>query len=783
MGHRMAESTFPRRFGVSFSGLLVTLVVALNPACGGCGEQPAEGEGENEPGNGSLTCEGNADCPSGLCESGVCVEGNLPGQDGGVALGDGGGLAGGELTVQPGELVEFGAQLIGYPVTQDVILINSGAGPLKILAVLLDTETSEFTATPEGTLGETLDGGDNMVVQVTHTPADGSPDSAELKILHDGPGGITTVTLLADFKGDATFAATLDQDTIEPSVETVDFGEIDPASPLVQRLWLRNTGREDSVLEISDITLTPPTVGFTLVDEPTLPRSLGAWSAGLCVDGSTAGCPPGADACTDQVCVDDEGEPINALPIDIEYTSATLPVQATLTIEHNALGAVQQTDIALVGSPTQPDITLDPDAVDFGVALVGAPTAPEVVVTVTNDGPGPLLITKVTEPNEPAFSFDFSRPVPTIDGDPALRLDNGATPLDITVTFTPSAGEAYTAFLLIETNDGDELQINLPIQGVGLVCQDNAHVNLSTGMCQCDEGFISCGGVCKVPGATACGDACTDCTAVPGFGLGTAASCETGGTCAYTCEGGYYDHDDGNDGAPGDQSWNGCEYRCDVEPAFPSEYSCDGRDEDCNGVADDGLDPDFDDRTGNNNTRAQAVSISPIDFIDATAGNPAPVTLTGHSLYPEGDTDWFRVVATEGDGSLSCAEEIPCIEGGQENYLTTFEVVSPNGLDYDVQVWAPTYPNYSDPNGDGTMFNDSDGDNYIGLQWSRASNLATCVLCNLLDINCFDGGYGCAFDDSQVFFVNVRPQPGSQDTYSCENYELKVQSISLPPGS
>lgn len=764
----------------SFSTVPLLMAVLLaHPACDGCGgAPPATDAGETAVG----VCEGDADCAGGVCVGGECLAaGGEDGGPGGQPGADAGPEAQGELSVQPGLDVEFGAQLIGYPVTQDIILINTGDASLKIFAVLLDQDGDEFTAEPEGNLGVDVGAGDNIVVQVTHTPADGTPDFGELKVLHDGVGGIVTINLSADFKGDAELSSTLAIDTLEPSVEIVGFGENEPGVPATQTLWLRNTGRQDSVLTISDLTLTPTTVGFSIASEPDLPIALSAWSNALCPDGTTTACPPDAAACDDLVCVDDVGDPLHALPLTVEYLAGLAPVTATLSIEHDTDGAVQETDITLTGSPTQPDILVEPAMVDFGVSLVDAPVPAEVVVTVSNVGPGPLLIERVVEPDEPAFELDYSRPVPMIDGDPALRLDNGATPLEITVTFAPPTNEAYTAFLVLHTNDGDELQVNIPLEGVGLICQDNAHVDGSSGVCVCDEGYLTCGAECRLPGATACGDSCTDCTAVPGLSLGTQAACGTGGACEYSCTGGYYDLDDGSDGTPGDNDWNGCEYRCEVDPAFQSEFTCDGRDEDCNGVIDDGLDPDLEDRNGANNTRPTAALVSPIDEVPATPNAGATETLSQRSLYPAGDQDWFRVRAVEGDGSLSCAEEIPCLEGGQENYRTVFEVVSPNGLDYDIQVWAPTYPNYDDPNGTGTTFSDSNNDDTIALDWSRSSSLASCVLCNGFGINCFDGGYGCAFPDSQWFWVNIKPAAGQSG--SCEPYELKVTSISLPPGS
>ncbi len=759
---------------VSFGLLLIA-------GCEGCGGTNVGGM--DAGGGGVISCEVNDDCSGGHCQGGVCVPGLDPNADDDAGSdplsGEDGGTTEdpiGVLAVLPGTTVEFGAQLLGYPVTVDVTLSNVGDADLTLLALLLDDDTGEFSADPSGTMNVVLAPGDSMLVHVTHTPSDGTPDAAELKVLHDGEGNITTLALFAEFKGDASLSLSEDLAVITPSAEQVNFGEVDSGATVLTTLWVRNTGSSDSILTLDELTVTPATAGFAIENELALPLSIGAWSTALCPSADVAECPPGASACEDTVCVDDAGEPLNAVPIDLSFTAGPLPAQATLTLDHD--GA--QTDVLLTGLPTQPDIAVSPAEAAFGPVLVGAPTPAEIVVTVENVGAGPLLITKVVEPlTTTVFSFDYSRPVPKVDGDPALRIDSGATPLEVTVTFTPEAAEGYAAVLTLHTSDGDSLSLPITLQGTGVVCQANAHVD-PNGACVCDDGHIACGGECKLPGATACGAGCVDCTAVNGIGPGTNASCSIGGSCEYQCAPNYWDIDNATDGNPGGSSWNGCEYACVQQAGFEI---CNGVDDECDGAIDDGLPRDASDTPTRNDTRAAAKVRSPIDEVPATKAPGSTSTLTGHTLYPAGDQDWFKVTAVEADSGFACANEIPCFEGGQENYQTDFEVISPNGLNYDIEVWAPTGFNYDDPNGEGLNFTDTNSDNKISLEWSRASSFGDCLFCAGFDIGCFEGGYGCAFDDSQVFFVRIKPQAGQSTTFSCEPYELKVTSISLPPGS
>lgn len=771
------RASFVRPLGWCSYGVFALLIAACD-GCGGTGVSVDEDAGADPVG----ICEDHSDCPSGRCEGGNCIP-VAPHDAGPLAdAGSGGdedaGPQIGVLAVHPSLDVEFGAQLLGYPVTVDVTLSNVGNAPLTILAVLLDDDTGEFSADPSGTMNVRLAPGDNMLVHLTHTPSDGVPDAAEVKILHDGEGNLTTLSLFAEFKGDAALSLSEDLAVITPSTEALAFGELEPGASTTKTLWVRNIGSADSILTVSSATITPTTAGFALVNPPSFPVALGAWNTVLCPSGDASACPPGASACEDTICIDDEGRPLNALPIEVEFTASALPSQATLTLRHDEGGGVTQTDIALTGLPTQPELYLSPTEVAFGPTLVGAPTPTQVVVTVDNIGAGPLLITRVVEPTATtAFTFSYSRPVPKLVGDPYLRIDAGTTPLEITVTFTPSAAEGYAAALTLHTNDNGALQLPIPLSGSGVVCQANAHVD-ANGTCVCDTGFIACGGECKQPGPTACGNACVDCTAVAGLGAGTNASCSVAGTCEYSCAPNYWDID-GDLGNPGTSGWNGCEYACVKQSNFEI---CNRVDDNCDGQVDEGLQVDASDTPTRNDTRANAKVVPPIHEVPATKAPGSTSTLTGHTLYPAGDQDWFKVKAIEADSGFDCAEEVPCIEGGQENYQTRFEIVSPAGLTYDIQVWAPTGSNYDNPNGTGMLFEDNDHDGVITLNWSRASSFGDCLLCLFLDV-CFPGGYGCGFDDSQVFFVNVKPRAGHEGDFSCEPYELKVTSISLPPGS
>lgn len=747
-------------------------------ACEGCAEAPPSTKDGGPSGGGGggggtpLSCEDDDDCPTGeRCAAGLCQqapEGDAGpgGEDAGTTGEDAGPPPAARLEVLPGDQVEFGAQLLGVPVTRELTLHNAGDAPLTLLALILDDNSGEFSATPTGTVNEVLEPGDGFVVTVSHTPTDGVPDAAELKVLHDGPGNLLNIALFAEFKGDAALSATDDLAVTMPNSETLDFGLLDPGATRTLTLWVRNTGRTDSILTLSDVTLTPPSAGFALDTEPDLPLALGAWSAALCENDASA-CPPGATACTDGVCVDDNGAPLHALPLDVTFTAGELASEATLTLEHDAAGvAGTQTDIRLVGGPTEPELSVSPAELDFGLALVGAP-APSRTITVSNAGAGPLRIRRVTEPAEPALSFDYSRPVPRIDGDAALTILPGGEPLVITVSFSPTSAQAYASFLSLQTNDPAALDVPVPIRGSGIVCQDNAHVN-AQGECECDAGFNACGDACLADAPSVCGPSCTDCTTV-NLGGGTAAECVQG-ECRYSCEQAWYDLDGDLSAAPTSPSWDGCEYGCLRHPALDIEL-CNGVDDTCNGEVDEGLPPDQSDQSAANSTCSTATVLSTESApLDATTNGATNVFQ--RTIYPTGDQDWFKIVVQEGENSPSCADELPCIEGGREAYRSHFSLTAPSGRSFALEVFVPEY--YDECDAGVTLTG-----NPITHEWERSSDLLGCFLCGLGGF-CYPGGYGCAFDDRQVYYVRVKASAGRPNDFSCEPYTLTVTTTALP---
>ena|GEM_PF-2396187 len=775
----LSQLRLGRPAGFLWCALLAAVFVV--GGCDGCSNTPPDDDDAGsgpavvvEPEPGADTCVIDGDCADNqTCEGGLCVSSVVDAGGGGdVDAGgggdvDAGGPPMGRLQVLPDALVEFGAQRLGVPVERDVTVVNVGNAPLTVLTVILNNnETQEFAADPTGNLNEELLPGDQFTFRVSHTPVDGQADEAELNVLHNGEGNLTTVTFIAEFKGDPAFNIHDDVTNLMENVTTVDFGEIASDQTAQRRLYVRNTGRSDSLLAITDLSLTPAEGDFAFDDEFDFPILLSSWASGLCPDGSVDECPDEADACTDQVCVDADGLPLHALIVDLTYTPGISAATATLTVD-TSLDGDTAFDVELSGTPTQPNAVVSPTEVMFGPALVGA-TSPEQTFELSNDGQGPLYVTRVEFPaNDSAFVVEFNAPVPTEDGHPPLTLQPGAPPLVGTVTFTPEAAEGYTGFVTLHTNDSDSLTLPIGLSGTGVECPANAEVN-AMGECVCSEGFNDCGGTCVDNNTlTACGASCTDCTSA-NIGAGTDAQC-VDGTCEFTCREAYYDLDEDLSTDPFGGNWDGCEYLCTQQPALQFEL-CNRIDDNCDGVVDENLPPDQDDISLPNNSCASATNLG---TVNATPNGV--ISTFQRTIYPSADNDWFQIMVAEGDDNPECVlDDVPCFEGGYQSYSTEFALTSPSGAAYSLEVTVPVFWEGQDvcasPASNKTVLTGAS----ITHDWDRSSDLFDCILCGILgDDWCYEGGYGCFFRDYQPYWIRVVPTGGADD-FSCEPYTLVI---------
>lgn len=744
---RLRSWPLPTRLSLPASWYLAfAACAAFSAACTQCGDVPpgSVGDGGSLPrsdGGTFVSCENESDCPSDhMCANGLC---RAKAVDAGSELDAGGGGAGDDasvpesrLDVLPGLELEFGAQLLGVTVTRELILQNGGNADLTVFAVILDDDSGEFEATPTGTLSERLRPGEALVVTVSHTPADGIPDFAELKVLHDGPSSLANIELFAEFKGDAALSLSTELEVTMPNVEMLDFGEVFPGETVERTMWVRNTGRSDSILTISDITLTPESAGFTWLDEMDLPYPLGAWSAAACVD-DVAVCPPSSAACEDGVCVDEAGAPVFALPLRISYTAADAPASATLTLEHDAAGiADTQTDVLLAGTPSQPELSASTTELNFGPVLVGGPVG-LLRFQVDNQGAGPLRISRLVPPQNSVFSVTSSPSLPSEAGQLPFILAPDDAPIEVEVTFTPHAADSFAGFVKLQSNDPTSPEYTVTISGTGISCQAHAHVS-AAGVCECDAGYRDCAGECLLAGPDACGPSCIRCDERGGATRECVAD-----QCEYSCTRPYYDLNDDLGQAQG-QTSDGCEYLCSQNPAQAEQ--CNSVDDDCDGEIDNGLPADAKE---NNNSCSNRKTLTQVN----TGGTSQFST---YSIYPLGDDDWYQIRVNEENDNI-CVYCIDC-----ESYSTQFELIDqPDNQDYVLEVRR------LDAGCGSTQLPSTRNGKKVVDDWSACPSFWACSVRG-------EDNHGCGSQDYKDYIVRVRPRDGNQTNQSCETYTLQV---------
>ena len=348
-----------------------------------CAEPPAP-PGDSEP---ECVLDGDCDDPALVCRERVCVvaipsEGEGEGEGG---EGEGEGEAPiGILTVLPGDDVEFGAVRLGVPVERNITLKNTGPVALTIVQISLDdNDDGTFAAEPSGSLNQVLEPDAEIGVLLVHTPDDGVPEVAELKVLHTGANQLTSVVLRAEFKGVSTMSVTDQAGLLSPDVVDVDLGDVAIGESRSIALFVRNDGDGDSVLTLSDATLTPANTGFGL-SVSALPRALSSFD-GLCT-ADVVECPPGTAACTAGVCVDAAGTPVDAVAVTLTFAPTTTDArEAALTLRSDVGGIANTgTDIVVRGRGVAGQLAIDPAAVTFDEVFVGVPE--RQTVTVTNIG-------------------------------------------------------------------------------------------------------------------------------------------------------------------------------------------------------------------------------------------------------------------------------------------------------------------------------------------------------------------------------------------------------------
>ncbi|UCE17402.1 MAG: choice-of-anchor D domain-containing protein [Gemmatimonadota bacterium] len=113
--------------------------------------------------------------------------------------------------------------------------------------------------------------------------------------------------------------------------------------------------------------------------------------------------------------------------------------------------------VSLSGEGVAPDIALSAAGHDFGGVIVG--DSEEWVLTISNDGSGPLTVNSVSSDHS-----DFSVTSPSFPQMVAIGEN-----IDVTITFEPTGQGTESATLTVSSNDPDEPSVRLSLDGEALV--------------------------------------------------------------------------------------------------------------------------------------------------------------------------------------------------------------------------------------------------------------------------------------------------------------------------
>ncbi len=439
--------------------VIMACFVMLLSACSN--EVPAPvntGEDDNTPTQSA--CLFDSDCETGqICSSGVCLNDTIitvtdagtmlsytPGEDASVLLA--------QLEMSETGTIEFGAQRLGVSVERTLELENVGNLPLTLVHIVINNDPqNEFDVSPGGNMNRVLEPGEVLQLTIEHTPKDATSDFSMLQVVHTGENGISQIELQAEFKGIPTLWISDDpHHGVDTEIITeMAIGEVPIGSVLSQKLYVRNVGALDSVIALSDFTVTPATVGFEVLPADLQdPEYLSSFIEN-CTDDDD--CPSAFPVCDEEVCFNDEGMAASTYTVEVFFT----PV-----IEGNANGVLSVIgfgnndediihDITLTGKGLRGRLTATPALLVFEDAYLGYEQASTVIFE--NTGEAALTLDTLALAEGASWAI------------PEIELPHEFEPgdqLEVAVTFLGEGALGTLEDQLIgHTTDEDEVQVQI----------------------------------------------------------------------------------------------------------------------------------------------------------------------------------------------------------------------------------------------------------------------------------------------------------------------------------
>jgi uncharacterized repeat protein (TIGR01451 family) len=338
----------------------------------------------------------------------------------------------GTMPIEPDILVEptsidFGNVPVDTDSADRTVTVTN-TGNLDLVIGTLDMSDSQFTISGSDISGDTLGPGEWATISLVFHPTAAGAQSADLTIPSNDPDENPVYVHLV---GTGT------RPDISVTPETVDFGDVPlDTESAPQTVTVKNTGNSDltiGTLDISD--------GQFTIDSGD-------------ISGDTLGPDESAD-------------------ISLVFKpTATGPQEAILTIPSNDPDD-NPVYVHLIGNATKPEISAEPDSVDFDSVPVGTESAPQTV-TVRNIGDADLIISSLTI-DDPQFAF--ADPFTDDISGQTLAPGDSAT---IHLVFKPTAAGPQTGKLTITSNDIEDSPLDISLYGnatVPLISIEPASIN------------------------------------------------------------------------------------------------------------------------------------------------------------------------------------------------------------------------------------------------------------------------------------------------------------------
>jgi hypothetical protein len=313
--------------------------------------------------------------------------------------------------------ITFAAQSTGTPSAPETVTItNTGTAPLVISSVgTTGMNATDFSATAASGLPISVAPNTSTTITLVFTPSGTGTRSAALSITDNASGSPHTVTLAGNGIAPQVTLSSVNVQFPDQQVNKISA----PAT-----ITVSNAG--SASLTITALNLTGTNPGDFAVSSSPLPITVA----------------PGAST-----------------PLSITFTPLTTGARnASLSIVDNASDSPQT--VTLNGKGVVPIMAVNPaPPYNFNTVVVGN-TSAAISVGVANTGSGPLTITNIALAGSNPGDFAFTAPsLPVI-------IPAGGSPMQIGVTFTPLAGGARTASLVLTSNASDSPR-SLSLTGTG----------------------------------------------------------------------------------------------------------------------------------------------------------------------------------------------------------------------------------------------------------------------------------------------------------------------------